>query len=166
MPAATKPNPKSDVAAKKAYVQHLLDSGYESAVITKAPADITAKRDGAVFYFEVKFTNQTNSYFGAATLTEWEAALANESHYWFVVASKRDDAWNFQKYTPGEFMEFSTIPPFKVYFNLEVGADRDTRKRGKTSSIRLTRERILLLSKLLQQFRAESQIQKSTDESA
>src|SRR5437773_12401683 len=43
--------------------------------ITGSPADITATKGGETFYFEVKFTRQGASYFGAATLTEWDAAL-------------------------------------------------------------------------------------------
>jgi len=150
-----KPNPKSDVEVKAAYAQYLLDSGFENATITQAPADITATRDGNTYYFEVKYTTKSDFYFGAATLTEWEAALTYESRYWFVIAFKRDGEWIFQKYTPSEFMEFSTIPPFKVYFNIGVTGERDTRKRGKTRSIRLTRERIELLSNILKQFRSE-----------
>lgn len=33
------------------------------------------------------------TYFGAATLTEWEAALAHEANFRFVVATTVDGEW-------------------------------------------------------------------------
>jgi len=64
-------NRKSDVNAKEAFRDILLTRGYESAVITATPADITAVKAGTTYYFEIKFTNKSYKYFGAATLTEW-----------------------------------------------------------------------------------------------
>lgn len=71
-------NLKSDVNAKKAFVEELLRRGYEDVKITGSPADITARIGPNLFYFEVKYTAQESHYFGAATLTEWQEALANE----------------------------------------------------------------------------------------
>ena len=68
-------NLKSDVAAKEAFRDELLRRGFDAARITGSPADITATKGGETFYFEVKFIRQGASYFGAATLTEWDAAL-------------------------------------------------------------------------------------------
>ncbi len=70
-------NPKSDVAAKAAFAKELRRRGYERVSVTKSPADITAYLGTTRHYFEVKFTNRVESetYFGAATLTEWEDAL-------------------------------------------------------------------------------------------
>lgn len=62
-------NLKSDVAAKEAFRDELLRRGFDAARITGSPADITATKGGETFYFEVKFTRQSASYFGAATLT-------------------------------------------------------------------------------------------------
>ena len=111
-------NAKSDVGAKEAFVAELLRRGFDEAKVTSRPADITARRGEVVYYFEIKFTQQDCRYFGAATLTEWEAALAHEERYRFVVAAKRDGLWVFHEYTPSEFMEFSYIPPFKIFFNV------------------------------------------------
>ena len=93
-------NLKSDVAAKEAFRDELLRRGFDAARITGSPADITATKGGETFYFEVKFTRQGASYFGAATLTEWDAALKSEERFTFVVAFLRDDGWAFHEYTP------------------------------------------------------------------
>lgn len=148
-----KPNLKSDVEAKAAFKEQLLSEGFERATVTRAPADITAVKNGQVFYFEIKYTARTESYFGAATLTEWEAAIENESQYFFVVASKRNGQWLFHRYSPDEFMKFSTIPPFKVFFSVDISEDRDIRNRGETKSIRLTRERLNRMTVLYKELR-------------
>ncbi len=148
-------NLKSDVAAKQAFVEVLLREGFEDARITGGPADITAFRDGEVHYFEIKYTAQAYQYFGAATLTEWEAALDYESRFWFVIASKQGSSWIFQRYTPEEFMNFCSIPPFKIFFH--IGMERTgVREKGRpTKKVLLTRERIAQLVELYRRFRAE-----------
>src|SRR5438034_11523356 len=82
--AASPANAKSDVAAKKAFIEVLMKRGFESATVTQSPADVTASRHGQTYYFEVKYTSRPKAYFGAATLTEWEAALAHEDRFRFV----------------------------------------------------------------------------------
>lgn len=115
---------KSDTLAKKAYIEELRKQGFEPKVKAE-PADIVATKNGETWYFEIKMTSRTNTYFGAATLTEWEQAFKTPNHYFFVIAIKKeDDKFEFRKFTPLEFMKYSTIPPFKVYFNLPSMARR------------------------------------------
>ena len=118
-----KSSEKSDIAAKEAFVKELSRRGFTEIKIVKSPADINAFKNGKKYFFEVKYTQRgtngdTRSAFGAATLTEWEAALAYEDSFRFVVVSFNNGIWVFHEYTPEEFMRFSTIPPFKVYFNV------------------------------------------------
>ena len=95
-----KKNKKSDVLAKQAFIKELETRGFQARV-TGAPADITATRDGETWYFEIKMTSRTDTYFGAATLTEWEQAFKTPDRYFFVVAIKKDDdTFEFKKYTP------------------------------------------------------------------
>ena len=150
-------NLKSDVAAKEAFRDELLRRDYHTARITGSPADITATKDGDTFYFEVKFTRQSSTYFGAATLTEWEAALQNESRFTFVVAFVRDGSWAFHEYTPDEFMQMSYIPPFKVFFNVAVGGDRVVMSRNGSGAVSLTRRRLTMMSELFSRFRGGEQ---------
>gem|GEM_PF-922050 len=131
---------RSDVAAKRAFVAILCARGFSNVRVTQSPADITATRRGRTFFFELKCTEQTTRYFGAATLTEWEAALRWPKEYVFVVAMKSGRTWKFEEYSPIEFMEFSYIPPFKVFFNLRIGT-RDLEKRKENRAIRLTERR-------------------------
>ena len=128
-----KQNPKSDIAAKNAYIQVLsATKKYSKVIITKAPADIIATdTNGINHFFEIKMTQNTTTYFGAATLTEWEAAMANPNTYKFVIAQgTSNNAFIFTEYTPAQFMQFSTIPPFKIYFNLNLqGATKKPKTR-------------------------------------
>lgn len=124
-------NPKSDVAAKEAFKLHLQGRGFEDVRIIRAPADIAAKRDGVTHYFELKLTSKTGSYFGAATITEWEAALNDPSRFRFVVARQINGVWNFREYSPEEFIQFSDIPPFKIFFRIPAGGTIPNAKCGK-----------------------------------
>ena len=136
-------NKKSDVKAKKEFVKLLRNKGFEASVVSK-PADIMATKDGQTWYFEIKMTKRTDVYFGAATLTEWKQAIADPDHFRFVVAktNEEESEFEFLEYTPEEFMKFSTIPPFKVYFNINFdGSERKTRNAKK-----LTQENLELMS--------------------
>jgi hypothetical protein len=148
-------NARSDVDAKEAFIGELLRRGFHEARVTRSPADITARREADVYYFEIKFTKQHNHYFGAATLTEWEAALTHEERYRFVVATKRDGLWKFHEYTPAEFMEFSYIPPFKIFFNVTVGREKATQARRGNKRVQLTRERVTQMVELFKSFRSK-----------
>ena len=133
-------NKKSDVKAKEAYKNMLNAKGF-NARVTGSPADITAEKDGATWYFEIKMTRHADRYFEAATQTEWRQALADPDHFRFVVviADEADENFQFIEYTPAEFMEFSTIPPFKVYFNIDfTGKPKKSNRERK--SIPLTPE--------------------------
>ena len=116
-------NLKSDVAAKTAYISYLSRIGYEDARIVSSPSDIVAYKDGQQWYFEIKMTTQTDSYFGAATQTEWEQAFKTPETFRFVVALKNDaiiEGYEFFEFTPAEFMQYSTVPPFKIFFNIDI----------------------------------------------
>ena len=136
-------NKKTDVKAKAAFVKHLQDNGFEAAVVSK-PADIVATKDGETWYFEIKMTKRTDVYFGAATLTEWKQAVTDPDHFRFVVAktNEEESEFEFLEYTPEEFMKFSTIPPFKVYFNINF--DGTVRKTKKATV--LTNENLAVMS--------------------
>lgn len=115
-------NERSDVKAKLAYKEHLEKIGFYDVRIISSPADIQAKRDGVFHFFEIKMTKQTKNYFGAATMTEWEEAMKNPETFRFVIAITDDNEtqFDFVEYTPEEFIKYSTIPPFKVYFNVNL----------------------------------------------
>ena len=138
-------NLKSDVAAKAAFVRELVNRGFNAEVV-QAPADIKAVKDGQVWYFEIKMTKHTDRYFGAATMTEWVQALKDPEHYRFVIAIDLGDGnWKFLEYTPSEFMEYSTIPPFKIYFNVDFTGKK--RKNGKSKAVKLSAENFWTLVK-------------------
>ena len=140
-------NKKSDVAAKQAYVNKLNAEGFR-AEIAKSPADIVAKKDGETWYFEIKMTHQEERYFGAATQTEWAQAFKDPAHFRFVVAiaDETDERFRFLEYTPAEFMEFSTIPPFKVYFNIDFTGKPKKKSKREKKSVSLTEENFLRLN--------------------
>jgi hypothetical protein len=149
-------NKKSDVPAKKAFAEELRRRGFDDVQITSSPADITARKGTEIHYFEIKYTERGDQYFGAATLTEWEAALENEAHYKFVIAMKRDEAWVFQEYSPDEFIKFSSIPPFKIYFNIPISIEKATKTSRVIKRVILTRERIRQMIGLFGEFRGKT----------
>ncbi len=138
---------KSDKGAKNAFVRDLLSRGFDASIV-KTPADILAVKDGQKWFFEIKMTRQTDSYFGGATLTEWAQALADPDHFRFVVAICKNDEetdFDFIEYTPAEFMEFSTIPPFKVFFNIDFTGKKQKKKNGKSKSVKLTESGLAMM---------------------
>ncbi|MDD3014520.1 MAG: DUF3883 domain-containing protein [Candidatus Gastranaerophilales bacterium] len=113
---------KSDVKAKNAFIVYLQQQGYTAAKIISQPADIEAWKEGEKYYFEIKMTRQAKSYFGAATLTEWDAAMKYPGRYFFVIAltDEAERTFSFSVMPPEEFIMYSTIPPFKIFFNIDL----------------------------------------------
>jgi len=145
-------NKNSDVLAKEAFMDILATRGYTDIRVIKSPSDIVAVRGGIEYNFEIKFTRKSTKYFGASTMTEILAALSNPDTYKFVVAlspSEGRDSWTFTEYSVHEFLEFSTIPPAKVFFNIPDATCKLPRKgRKKTKSIPATLENIETLKDL------------------
>jgi len=152
-------SPKSDKPAKRAFIEKLLREGYENPRVTATPADVTAEREGQTYYFEIKFTRRTTWYFGAATLTEWKAALANADRFRFVVAREIQGEWQFQEFTPEEFMAFSSIPPFKIFFMVHFKSRRKRAAGLKTrGTVKLSREKLEELVHLYDKFRKDDKL--------
>jgi len=145
-------NKKSDVKAKTEFVKLLQGRGFEAAVVS-SPADIKATRAGETWYFEIKMTRRADVYFGAATLTEWRQALADPEHFRFVVAKtdEEESAFEFIEYTPAEFMEFSTIPPFKVYFNIDF--ENASKRKNTRKATKLTKENFKLMDECYEEIK-------------
>jgi hypothetical protein len=78
-------------------------------------------KDNETWYFEIKKTTK-RKYFGAATETEWKQAFADPDHYRFVVALTDETEEHFEwfVYTPMQMLQVSTIPPFKINFNINL----------------------------------------------
>lgn len=142
-------NIKSDVKAKEEFTKILITRGYSDVRIVKAPADIIATKNGEKYFFEIKKTSATKEYFGAATLTEWRAAYSNPNNYFFVIAQETIEGFNFIEYTPDEFEKFSSIPPFKIFFNIPLnGNNKVETKRKNRSAIQFMREKLLKLDEI------------------
>lgn len=132
-------NIKSDLDAKTAFCKHLEDKGFTTE-IRQAPADIRAMKDGHEWFFEIKKTSQDKDYFGAATSTEWEQAFKDPDHYRFVISRKQSDgSFQFTELTPAQLMKYSTIPPFKVFFNIPLSGEKKKSNRS-SKALRLSKE--------------------------
>lgn len=136
-------NVKSDTKAKLAFCDYLVNElGYDTARVIKSPADIVAEKDGVQWFFEIKKTSKRN-YFGAATETEWKQAYSDPEHYRFVVALTEDNEESFEWFifTPEQMEKVSTIPPFKVFFSINLDAPiEDQEPKHKSSTIALNQE--------------------------
>ena len=140
-------NTRSDLAAKAAFMVVLEREGYSNVRIVASPADISACKGEQQYLFELKVTTKDKTYFGAATITEWEAALKAPEYFRFVVARCVNGSWIFDRFSPAEFLKFSDIPPFKVYFRVPLGgkcsaAKLSKRKRAVTATMENLRQLI------------------------
>lgn len=144
---------RTDVLAKQAFLEKLRSEGF-TAEIKAQPSDIIAEKDGEMWYFEIKMTEKTDSCFGAATLTEWEQAFKTPDRYRFVIAIKgENDTFTFREFTPAEFMQYSTIPPFKVYFNLNLLGDTRRKRRKNNGAVIFSEERFKEMLALYKKFK-------------
>jgi len=145
-------NSKSDVKAKEAYVKVLAEEGFKDIEIISTPTDISASKNGTKYFFELKFTNQTDKYFGAATLTEWECAINNLENFFFVICRIEENKWLFDKFSPKEFIGYSTIPPFKIFFDVDL-KNFDKKKSKETKSVKANFDNLNELVKVYDKLR-------------
>lgn len=144
---------RTDVLAKQAFLEKLRSEGY-TAEVKAQPSDIIAEKDGETWYFEIKMTEKTDSCFGAATLTEWEQAFKTPDRYRFVIAIKgENDTFTFREFTPAEFVQYSTIPPFKVYFNFNLQGETSRKRRKNNGAVTLTEDRFKDMLALYKKFK-------------
>jgi len=148
---------KSDIDAKEAYKTELKKEGYKNIKTIKTPADIKATKDGEDYYFEIKWTEK-EKYFGAATLTEWEAAYKNPNNYFFVICQKTGSKkYNFFKLKPDDLEKFSTVPPFKFFFYITLPFNKNVLKKESTrpnKALRLNKDRFDALNKLYKKLKS------------
>lgn len=152
-PGKPRLNARSDVAAKAAFCRRLLAEGYSDARVAATPADVVADKDGQRWLFEVKYTEARHTCFGAATLTEWAAAAEDPEHFRFVIAYERDGEWQFDRYTPEEFMAFSSVPPFKIYFSVPLDGVAARARSPRSRKVHLTKARLRRLSEQFDELR-------------
>lgn len=139
---------KSDVMAKEAFVRKLESKGCYAEIISQ-PVDIHAIIDGEDWFFEIKMTRKDNKIFGAATLTEWEKAFEVPERFRFVVAKEENNGeYSYKCFTPEEFMEFSVIPPPKIYFNIKCKDNNYIKTQRREETVLFTKQRYELMSKL------------------
>lgn len=155
-------NGKSDVRAKKIFIEQLESRGFINARIVASPADIVAEKDGKEWFFEIKMTKtaaKNKAYFGAATITEWKQALTTPDRFFFVVAYTDDAEENFDfvEYSPAEFMGFSTIPPFKVFFNIPASNKQNNSKpANRRTALPANEENLKLLNQIYDELKTKS----------
>lgn len=149
-------NNKSDIPAKQAFLEKLNSDGYK-AEIKAQPSDIVAEKNGVKWYYEIKMTRKESICFGAATLTEWEQAFKTPDRFRFVIAMQDNKGnFSFQEYSPSEFMKYSTIPPFKVYFNIPLQEKATTRHQKRHKAIPLTEWNFEKMLRLFNQMKADN----------
>ena len=74
-----------------------------------------------------------------------------------IAIEKEDDKFEFRKFTPLEFMKYSTIPPFKVYFNLPLNGEKKTTKRSsKKPAIALSEDNFNKMNDLFKEMKEEA----------
>lgn len=80
---------------------------------------IIEDKKGYTWYFEIKQSSwHKGKFFDAATLTQWYTWYTNQERYYFVFITGKKKNRQFTFVRASELMEHSTIPPFKIYFNI------------------------------------------------
>ena len=75
-----------------------------------------------------------------------------------IAIEKEDDKFEFRKFTPLEFMKYSTIPPFKVYFNLPLNGEKKTTKRSsKKPAIALSEDNFNKMNDLFKEMKQKAE---------
>lgn len=123
--------------ARDQFAKELRNSGLYSDVSPKSHsyADVEATTIGGIRkYFEIKASSITKEilqerivkgmkFFDAATITEWKTAIEHPDDYVFEMLyidqiNGERVIIDREEYTPKELLEFSTVPPFKINFNI------------------------------------------------
>lgn len=144
---------------------------YSSVEISHHPTDIIGvSKNGESTHVEVKMTGK-DDYFGAATMTEWGVVSRKDSILKFVIARKDDTnkyGYRFYMIDAETFYEISTVPPFKINFNIkesDYSDDKSTlffnqkRKRRK-GTIELNKSIVCLMGDIYELLKEQSSIQK------
>ena len=125
----------------------------------KDGADAIAKdENGNIHYFVLKTTEKkkTKKYFGAITLTKWQCYLEHKDFFHILVFDdkiKENDG--VVEYSAEELMRESTIPPFKINFNIDYKKEKNEKA---TKSVRLTEERLHTLVKMFNELKPITKI--------
>ena len=92
----------------------------EKKALGKGEADVIMEdKNGDPWFFEIKQCSWSNgSLFDAATITQWYTWQENKGRYYFVFIKGSQRKRQFAFVKPEDLMEYSSIPPFKIYFNL------------------------------------------------
>lgn len=107
----------------KQLLQHLKVTGryVDLSVKTKAGYDIVGKdkESNKTVYFAVMLFS--DRLYDAITLEEWQVAISSkrEGNKYYFVAAVGKSPYSFYYYTPSMFMNYCSIPKFKISCNLQ-----------------------------------------------
>ena len=126
-----------DEQTVKLRFKEILEENGFKAEITKEPADISATKEGVPWWFEIKYTLKDDNYYGGSTETEWQKAFEDPDHYRFVViqTDEKGNRFNWEAYSPQEFLKICRIPPFHITFNIPLRII--SRRKGRTNAEKL-----------------------------
>lgn len=117
---------------KEKFCDILRNRGFKEVTIKRSPADIYAELDGEPWWFELKSTVEPKRCWGSSTETEWKKALENPDHFRFVViwTTSQLKKFEYEEYTPEQFMKFCHVDPFIVTFNIPYKPQNGERNKS------------------------------------
>lgn len=152
---------RTDRYAIEKCIDWLQEQNFTEVTVTNHPTDIHAKKDGISYNIELKMTTKNDVYFGAASITEWNAMNNGNEDLLFVIARSKDGSndgnttFDFSIYNKDDMKVFSSIPPFKVNINMPLDAQKAQEKikkskdgSRKSRALRLDFELVRYLNKL------------------
>ena len=94
--------------------------------------------DGKTKYYKIKATAQgmNDSYFGAIPFSAWKIADEHPNDFFFVIAvfSSEFNSFDFETYTPNEFVSYVSSFSFSTYFDIDLKHKKNKKKNAKKLS--------------------------------
>lgn len=132
---------RSDKYAIEKCIKWLKRKKYTKVKKISHPTDIEAYKGDIHYFIELKMTTTKKPvYFGATSITEWIDDSKKEKLL-FVIAKSKDGTngpktkFKFHQCTPEHFLMVSTVPPFKINFNISLSnkaKNNDVTKENKS----------------------------------
>ena len=72
-----------------------------------------------------------------------------------VALSLGNQKWEFTEYTPEEFIKYSTIPPFKIFFRVPISKKEKSKKRRNISAVTVSEDKINKLKKVYDELKRD-----------
>ena len=159
----------SDREVKSKFCAYLLQNGFQGVSCKNCKVggdgfDVSAECDGERYLFELKSSSKKNgNFFGTVMLTELHKAITSE-HYFFVLARRSSQEWQFDIYTVEQFLKFCTLTTPIFHYRIkenERKLKQPNARRYQEGTVRASKEVIEQMWQFFRNIRSEFGQQKN-----